>query len=98
MTPAEMGLSAVVALMGGGNLYNWLASRGKTKVDLITLGQTIAASTIAALRDDRAELLARIDELEEKIDLMAAHIENLENTIRTLGATPPQRPTRRADK
>jgi len=92
MTPAEMGLSAAVALMGGGNLWNWLASRGKTKVDLITLGQTIAAATITAQREERSELMARIDELEEKVDLMAAHIEKLEQTIIELGATPPARP------
>jgi len=95
MTPAEMGLSAVIAVMGGGNVWTWLINRGKTKVDLIELGQSIAKSTIEALKDDRSELLARIDELEEKIDLMSAHIENLENTIRALGVTPPARPTRR---
>ena len=94
MTTAEMALSAAVAIMGGGNVWSWLSSRGKTKVDLITLGQTIAESTIAALRDDRAELLSRIDDLEAKIDEMSAHIENLENTIRGLGATPPARPPR----
>lgn len=92
MTEIEIALGALVTILGGGNVWNWLSSRGKTKVDLITLAANIAAETIKAQRDDRAELIERIDQLETKIDLMASHIAHLEDTIRSLGATPPPFP------
>lgn len=83
-----MGLSAIVAIMGGGNVWNWLTNRGKAKVDLIQLSEQIAAATIKALDQ-------RIKELEEKVDALSAHVETLEGVIRGLGATPPPRPVRR---
>lgn len=88
MTSAEMLLSGVVAVMGGGNVWNWLTSRGKTKVDLIQLAQTIAAETITALD-------GRIKELEEKVDTLSAHIVSLEILLRENGITPPPRPERK---
>jgi hypothetical protein len=33
MTTVEIILALAAVLMGGGSVYNWLASRGKTKVD-----------------------------------------------------------------
>jgi hypothetical protein len=95
MTTAEIILAGVAAVMGGGNAWNWLAGRGKTKVDLITLAQSIAAETIKALKDREDALLERIGELEGKMDDMSAHIASLENVIRDMGATPPPRPAPR---
>lgn len=85
MSPAEIGLGLLVAIMGGGNIYNWFSSRGKTKVDLIKLAQTIAAETITALD-------GRIKELEEKVDTLSAHIVSLESLLLEKGITPPPRP------
>lgn len=102
MTLAEMGLSVVVALVGGGHVWNWLSSRGKAKIDLITLGQTISASIIESLREERKELLDKIDALEATVAELrlevaewGAHAMNLEDTIRKLGATPPPMPPKR---
>lgn len=88
MTIAEMVLTGAVALMGGGNVWNWLSSRGKTHVDLIALAEKIATATIVGLD-------GRIKELEGKVDALSAHVETLEAVIRELGATPPPRPTRK---
>lgn len=85
MSPAEMILGLVALVMGGGQIWNWLASRGKTRVDLIALAEKIAAATITALD-------TRIKELEAKVDALSAHVETLEGVIRELGATPPPRP------
>lgn len=95
MTAAELALSGIVTVLGGGNIWNWLAGRGKTKVDLITLAQSIAAETIKALKDREDALMDRISELEGKMDDMSAHIASLENVIRDMGATPPPRPAPR---
>jgi uncharacterized protein with von Willebrand factor type A (vWA) domain len=99
MSPAEIALTAVVTIMGGGNIWGWLSSRGKTKVDLIQLGQTIAAATITAQQNERRELLHRIDQMDAtienqglKIEELTAHITKLEDVIRGLGGTPPSRP------
>lgn len=87
MTAPEMLLSGIVTIVGGGHIWNWLTSRGKTKVDLIQLAQTIAAETIKALDE-------RISELEDKVDTLTKHVETLEGVIRELGAVPPPRPSR----
>lgn len=98
MTTAEILLSGAVTIMGGGNVWNWLSSRGKTKVDLITLAQSIAAETIKALKDREGALLERLSDLEERVGELSAHIESLESVIRTAGLTPPPRPAARARK
>lgn len=96
MSPAEMALGAVVAVMGGGNLWNWLASRGKTKVDLITLAQSIAADTIEALDKRMAQMEATIDDQGMKIEDLIAHVGKLEDIIIGFGGTPPPRPRKKA--
>lgn len=88
MSPAEIGLGIIVAIMGTGSVWNWLASRGKTRVDLIALAEKIAAATITALD-------SRIKELEDKVDVLSRHVETLEGVIRELGAIPPPRPSRK---
>lgn len=112
MTNVEMILSAIVAVMGGGGLWSWLSSRGKTKVDLIELGQTIATATIKALQADRAALIAEVHALkaeiaalgvkinaqDDKIETLTTHIEKLETEVRRLGGTPPPRPLPRVKK
>lgn len=95
MTPAEMGLSAVIALMGGGNVWNWLANRGKAKVDLIQLGQTISAEIIGALKAERQELIDKVDDLEKQIGELVEHIGSLEAALSKAGIKPPPRPVRR---
>lgn len=106
MTGAEAALTLAVALVGGGHIWNWLASRGKTNVDLIELGQSIATATIKALQDDRTALMwevrelkaeiaalgLKIDAQDDKIETLTAHIEKLETEVRRLGGTPPPRP------
>lgn len=91
MTIAEICLSIGATVVGGGHIWNWLTSRGKTKVDLITLAQTIAAETIKALDE-------RIGDLEDKVDTLTRHVETLEGVIRDLGAQPPPRPAARVRK
>ena len=98
-----MGLTAVVAVMGTGNIWSWLSSRGKTKVDLIQLGQSIAAATIEGQKVERAELLARIERMDAtmenqgfKIEELTLHIGKLEEVIRDMGGTPPARPRKKA--
>lgn len=112
MTTIEIILALAAVLMGGGSVYNWLASRGKTKVDLIELGQSIATATIKALQDDRTALIAevqalkaeiaalglKIDAQDDKIETLTSHIEKLETEVRRLGGTPPPRPLPRVRK
>ena len=81
--------------MGGGNLWNWLASRGKTKVDLIALAQSIASETIKALDHRIALMEATIEDQGRRIDDLTAHIGKLEDVILGLGGTPPQRPRKK---
>lgn len=95
MTTAELILSGVVTLMGGGNVWNWLSSRGKAKVDLITLGQTISAEIIKALKTEREELLGKITELENTVADLVGHVEALETALRDAGITPPPRPRKK---
>lgn len=95
MSPAEIGLGVLVAIMGSGNLYNWLSSRGKTKVDLITLGQTIAAETIKALDVRIAQLEATIEDQGMKIEDLIQHVGKLEDIIIGFGGTPPPRPRKK---
>lgn len=92
-----MALAGLVAVMGGGNAWNWLASRGKTKVDLIALAQSIAAETIKALDTRIAHLEATIEDQGRKIDDLTTHIGKLEDVILGLGGTPPPRPRKRAE-
>lgn len=89
MTLFEGALTTGIALLGGGHVWTWLASRGKQQVDLIELSERIAAATIVGLD-------TRIKELEDKVDALSAHVEVLEGVIRQLGETPPPRPTPRA--
>lgn len=96
MTTAELALGGLAALMGSGNVYNWLSSRGKTRVDLIGLAQSIAAETIKALKDREDALMERIDGLESRIGELSQHIESLEAVIRGAGLTPPPRPGRKS--
>lgn len=95
MTTAEMILAGAVALMGGGNIYNWLSSRGKQKVDLIQLGQTISSEIIKALKAERQELIDKVGELEDKIGELVEHIEALEGSMRKAGVPIPPRPSRK---
>lgn len=96
MTTVEMILGAGVAVMGGGNIWNWLASRGKTKVDLIQLGQTISKEIIAALQLEREALIGKVGELEARIGELIDHIEALEGSMRKAGVPIPPRPARKA--
>lgn len=95
MTTAEIVLTAGVALMGGGNVWNWLSSRGKTKVDLITLAQSIASETIKALDTRIAQMEATIENQGMKIEELTLHIGKLEDVIVGLGGVPPVRPRRK---
>lgn len=102
MTSAEMMLSGIVALVGGGHVWNWLASRGKAKVDLIQLGQTISAEIITALKAERDELSrkvealeGRIGELQDDVRDLTQHVGSLETQLREKGVEPPPRPSRR---
>lgn len=102
MTLAEMGLTALVTVMGGGNIWNWLSNRGKQRVDLIALGQTISADIITALRADRDALKAEVSALKTEIgDLrhdvrgLSQHIVSLETIMVQAGITPPPRPARK---
>lgn len=81
--------------MGGGNLWNWLTSRGKQKVDLITLGQTISAEIIAALKAERQELIDKVGDLEKQVGELVEHIGSLEAALTKAGITPPPRPHRK---
>lgn len=96
MSPAEIALGIIVAIMGTGSVWNWLASRGKTKVDLIQLAQSIAAETIKALDLRIAHLEATIEDQGRKIEELTQHIEKLEEVIRGLGGVPPARPRKKA--
>lgn len=102
MTAGELGLSALVTIIGGGHIWNWLASRGKTKIDLISLAQTISADIITALKADRDALKAEVAGLKSEIaDLrhdvrgMSQHIVSLEAIMVQAGITPPPRPARK---
>lgn len=95
MTTAEIILGAAAVVMGGGNIWNWLTSRGKQKVDLIALAQSIAAETIKALDLRIAHMEATIEDQGRKIEDLTAHIGKLEDVIRGLGGTPPARPPRK---
>lgn len=96
MTTVELILGAGITVMGGGNVWNWLASRGKTRVDLIQLAQSIASETIKALDHRIAQLEATIEEQGRKIEDLTAHIGKLEDVILSLGGTPPARPRKAA--
>lgn len=95
MTTAELALSGIVAIMGGGNIWNWLANRNKAKVDLIQLGQTISAEIIAALKAERQELIDKVADLEKQIGDLVEHIGSLEGALAKAGIKPPPRPVRR---
>ena len=88
MTLTESALAFAAIVFGGGHIWTWWASRGKVKVDLIALAQTISADTMRAMD-------IRIDALETRLDEAEAHIERLETFIREGGQTPPPRPRRR---
>lgn len=98
MTLAEMVLGGGALLMGGGNVYNWLTSRGKHKVDLIQLAQSIAAETIKALDGRIAQMEATIEEQGRKIEDLTTHIGKLEDVIHGLGGTPPPRPRKKVSE
>ncbi len=112
MSAIELVLSLLIALVGGGGVWSWLSSRGKVKVDLLTLTQSIAAATIQSLQQDRQALLeeikelkkevndlsAKIDAQDEKIETLTLHIEKLEDVVRGLGGTPPPRPRKRGSE
>lgn len=98
MTTAEIILGLLALVMGGGNIWNWLTSRGKQKVDLIQLAQSIASETIKALDHRIAQLEATIDDQGRKIEDLTAHIGKLEDVILGLGGTPPPRPRKKADE
>lgn len=93
-----MVLGILALVMGGGNVWNWLSNRGKQRVDLISLGQTISAEIIAALKEERVELTLKVAELEERIGELAGHIETLEGVISELGGKVPPRPRKAAGK
>lgn len=102
MTTTELILGAVSTVLGGGSIWNWIASRGKTRVDLIQLGQTISAQIIQGLKAERDELAAKVEALEGKVsDLnhsingLSQHIVSLEELLIRAGITPPPRPERK---
>lgn len=88
MTPTETILALAVTVFGGGHVWTWWASRGKVKVDLIALAQSISADTMRAMD-------IRIDALEARLEDAEKHIGRLEAIIREGGQTPPPRPPRR---
>lgn len=94
MTTAEIILGLLALVMGGGNIWNWLSNRGKQKVDLIALGQTISGEIIKALKTERQELIDKVGELEERIGELVSHIEALESSMRERGVPVPPRPSR----
>lgn len=102
MSATEVILAALSAILGGGSIWNWIASRGKTRVDLIQLGQTISAQIIQGLKAERDELAAKVEALEGKVsDLnhsingLSQHIVSLEELLIRAGITPPPRPERK---
>lgn len=102
MPGTETLIALAVAAMGGGQLWVYFASRGKQRVDLVELGQSIAAETIKGLREDRDALLSRISGLEdqimalkEQIAELLAHAESMETALQKHGIDPPPRPRKR---
>lgn len=102
MTTAEMILGALAIVFGGGNVWTFLTSRGNTEAALLAMSRKIASDTIEGLRDDRKELLDRIDGLEgqigalkEQLAELLAHAEALEGVLKAQGITPPARPRKR---
>lgn len=102
MSPVEIGLAATLTVIGGGNIWNWLASRGKTKVDLIQLGQTISAQIITALKEERDGLAAKVESLEKTVAELEHEIrgwfqwgEAQERLLNENGITPPPRPKKK---
>lgn len=89
MTATEAILAVSALVFGGGHVWTWWASRGKVKVDLIALAQSISAETMRGMD-------ARIHALEARVEDAEAHIERLEKYIREGGQTPPPRPPRRS--
>jgi len=94
-----------VAILGGGHIWVWMTNRGKHQVDLITLGQSIAAATIVSMKQERAEMTQRIDALEDQItglkgqlDALLNHAEVLEKTLRERGIEHPARPKVRVSR
>lgn len=61
---AELLSGVLVAIVGGGGLWAYLGSRGKTKADLVTIAQDAAGSVIQSLREEIHRLQDRIGELE----------------------------------
>ena len=103
MSNTELILAALTTVLGGGSIWNWIASRGKTRVDLIQLGQTISAQIIQGLKAERDELAAKVEALEGKVtDLnhsingLSQHIVSLEELLIRAGITPPPRPERKS--
>lgn len=94
--PAMTALLGVIGAILAGNVWNWLASRGKTKVDLIGLAQSIAAETIKALDTRIAQLEATIEDQGIKIEELIQHVGKLEDIIIGFGGTPPPRPRKKA--
>ena len=102
MSATELILGVLSIVLGGGSIWNWVASRGKTRVDLIQLGQTISAQIIQGLKAERDELAAKVEALEGKVsDLnhsingLSQHIVSLEELLIRAGITPPPRPERK---
>jgi len=61
---AELLSGLLVAVVGGGGLWAYLGSRGKTKADLITIAQDAAGAVIHSLREEIHRLQDRIVDLE----------------------------------
>ena len=102
MNLSEAIITGLVSLVGGGGLGAWLTSRGKQRIDLIALGQTVAAATIEGLKSDRDSLLGRIDALEgqimalkEQLEELLFHAESLEGVLKAHSIAPPPRPRKR---
>lgn len=103
MTPAETILGVLALVMGGGNIWRWLADRGKQKVDLITLGQTISKEIITALKEERDGLASKVASLEKTVAELEHEIrgwfqwgEAQERLLNENGITPPPRPKKKA--
>ena len=61
---ADLLSGILVAVVGGGGLWAYLGSRGKTKADLVTIAQDAAGEVVQMLREQIRHLQERTDHLE----------------------------------
>lgn len=102
MTLGEQALAIILAVIGSGHAWNWWTSRGKQKVDLISLAQTISSDIITALKADRDALKEEVHSLRQEVERLqhdirglSQHVVSLETLLLEKGITPPPRPERK---